>query len=165
MVEQHFSFLVFCGALAIFIYGMQVGRMGLQLAGGNRLRAIISSLTQNRIYGLGIGAVTTLILQSSSVTTVMLVGLAGSQLINLTQAMAVTLGADVGTSLIVFLFSIKKIAEYSLIILILGVLIDLIGKKKKTRYISMIFLGFGFVFFGLNLMRRAYEMNMRRAAR
>ncbi|MDO8644882.1 MAG: Na/Pi cotransporter family protein [bacterium] len=151
-MPQTFSFLVFLGALAIFIYGMQVGRIGLQLAGGNRLRAIISSITQNRLYGLGVGAITTLILQSSSVTTVMLVGLAGSQIINLTQAMAVILGADIGTSLIVFLFSIKKIAEYSLMILILGVLIDLFGKKKKTRYLSMILLGFGFVFFGLNLM-------------
>ncbi|MBI1909379.1 MAG: Na/Pi cotransporter family protein [Deltaproteobacteria bacterium] len=155
MIEQHFSLIVFLGALAIFLYGMKIGRIGLQLAGGERLRAMIASLTENRFYGLGVGALTTLILQSSTAMTVMLVGLASSQLITLAQAMGVILGADVGTTLVVFLLSVRKIAEYALLILIVGVLIDLIGKKKRTRYVSMIFLGFGFVFFGMNLMTQA----------
>lgn len=154
-VSHPFSMLVFLGALAIFLYGMRLGRIGLQLAGGDRLRALIASVTNNRVMAMGIGAVTTLILQSSSATTVMLVGLASSQLINITQAMAVILGADVGTSLTVLLLSVKKMSEYALIILILGVLLDLVSKKKRTRYYSMIFLGFGFVFYGMNLMTQS----------
>ncbi|MDO8461350.1 MAG: Na/Pi cotransporter family protein, partial [Deltaproteobacteria bacterium] len=155
MSTDHFSILLFLGALAIFLYGMRIGRIGLQLAGGERLRAMIASLTENRFYGVGVGALTTLILQSSTAMTVMLVGLAGSQLITLTQAMGVILGADVGTTLIVFLLSVKKVADYALVILIVGVLVDLLAKKKRTRYFSMVILGFGFVFFAMNLMVQA----------
>jgi phosphate:Na+ symporter len=84
----------------------------------------------------------------------MLVGFASTGVITLTQAMGVILGADIGTTFVMILLSIKEIADYALLLLIAGVVLDILSKKKKGRYISMVFLGFGFVFFGMQLMVR-----------
>lgn len=147
-----FSFIWFLGAVAIFLYGIRVSRVGLQLLGGDRLRAMITSLTENRFIGVAVGAFVTIILQSSSATVNMLVAFAGAGLITLFQAMGVLLGADIGTTFVVVLLSIRKFSEYAMIVLVVGVVLDLFGEKKRTRYISMICVGFGFIFFGLHLM-------------
>ena len=147
-----FSFIWFLGAVAIFLYGIRVSRVGLQLLGGDRLRAMITSLTENRLLGVTVGAFVTIILQSSSATVNMLVAFAGAGLITLFQAMGVLLGADIGTTFVVVLLSIRKFSEYAMIVLVVGVILDLFGEKKRTRYISMICVGFGFIFFGLHLM-------------
>ncbi len=152
---EPFSAITFLGALAIFIYGIRLSRIGIQLLAGDRLRSLITSLTHNRLKGLVAGILTTLILQSSTATSVMLVGFAASGAITLTQAMGVLLGADIGTTLVVALLSVKKIADYALLMLVVGVILDFISRRKKTRYGSMIFLGFGFVFFGMQLMIRS----------
>ncbi|MBI2083446.1 MAG: Na/Pi cotransporter family protein [Deltaproteobacteria bacterium] len=151
---EAFSGLAFLGAIAIFIYGIRQSRAGLQLLAGNQLRSIISSLTENRFSSLLTGIVVTFILQSSAATTVMLVGLSANATISLIQAMGVILGADIGSTFVVVLLSLRGVADYALILLILGVLIDLFSKSKKTRYISMLFVGFGLVFFGMQLMIR-----------
>ncbi|QQR79472.1 MAG: Na/Pi cotransporter family protein [Deltaproteobacteria bacterium] len=147
----HFSIIAFLGAMAIFLYGIKLSRVGVQLLVGNRLKDLISTITQNRITALITGMVTTLILQSSTATTVMLVGFARSGVITLTQAMGVILGADIGTTFVVILFSIKEISEYALLLLVAGIILDFFRSKKAT-YLGMIFLGFGFVFFGMKLM-------------
>jgi len=149
---DHFSIVWFLGAVAIFLYGIRVSRIGLQLWGGDRLRGMIASLTENRLMGVAVGAFVTLILQSSSATSNMLVSFSGAGLMSLRQAMGVLLGADIGTTLVVVLLSIKKFSEYAMIVLVIGVVIDMASHKKKTRYISMIFIGFGFIFLGLRLM-------------
>jgi len=149
---DHFSIVWFLGAVGIFLYGIRVGRIGLQLWGGDRLRGMIASLTENRFMGLAVGAFVTVILQSSSATVNMLVSFAGAGLLTLPQAMGVLLGADIGTTFVVVLLSIRKISEYSMLILLLGVVMDMVSRKKRTRYISMVFVGFGFIFFGLHLM-------------
>lgn len=151
-MSSSFSALAFLGAMAIFMYGIRLSRMGVQLAAGDRLKPLISSLTDNRFSALVIGILTTLILQSSTATTVMLVSFASTGAITLAQAMGVILGADIGTTFVVLLFSIRNIADYALILLIVGVVLDVVSSRKKTRYFSMIILGFGFVFFGMNLM-------------
>src|ERR1043165_2752044 len=102
---DHFSIVWFLGAVAIFLYGIRVSRIGLQLWGGDRLRGMIASLTENRLMGAAVGVFFTLILQSSSATSNMLVSFSGAGLMSLRQAMGVLLGADIGTTLVVVLLS------------------------------------------------------------
>jgi len=152
MTFHTFSLLTFCGAVAIFIYGIRLIRSGIQLLAGDRLRVVISRLTENRFLAVGIGALVTLIFQSSNATTITLVGFAASGTITLIQAMGVILGAGIGTTVVVMLLAVKAIAEYSLLFLVAGVLIDVLSRRKRAHYISMIFFGVGFIFFGMRLM-------------
>jgi phosphate:Na+ symporter len=149
---EPFSAIAFLGALAIFMYGIRISRIGIQLLAGDRLRSLVASLTDNRFSALVTGILVTMILQSSTATTVMLVGFAATGAISLIQAMGVLLGADIGTTFVVILLSIRKIADFSLLMLAAGVVLDILSKKKRSRYISMVILGFGFVFFGMQLM-------------
>ncbi|HSA60550.1 MAG TPA: Na/Pi cotransporter family protein [bacterium] len=151
-MDSSFSGLAFLGALAIFMYGIRLSRVGVQLIAGDRLRPLVASLTENRFSALVIGILTTLILQSSTATTVMLVSFAATGVISLVQAMGVILGADIGTTFVVLLFSVRHIADYALLLLVAGVILDIASRRKKSRYLSMIILGFGFVFFGMKLM-------------
>ena len=143
-MSSELSFISFLGAIAIFLYGIRISRIGLQLWGGDRLRGLITSLTENRLMGLGVGIFVTVILQSSSATVNMLVSFAGAGLMSLSQAMGVLLGADIGTTFVVILLSVRQISQYALLILVLGVLIEMGSKTKRTRYISMVLTGFGF---------------------
>jgi len=136
-----FSFLSFCGAVAIFIYGIRLGRSGVQLLAGDRLRVIIAHLTENRFMALGVGALATLILQSSNATAITLVGFVATGTMTLTQAMGVILGADLGTTIVVLLLAVKQIATYSLLLLMVGIAVDLIGRTKRSHYLSMILIG------------------------
>ena len=91
----------------------------------------------------------TLILQSSTAVTMMLVGFASTGIITLGQAMGVILGADIGTSIVALLFSIRNLADYALILVGIGVFVDILSSQKKTRHIAMVILGFGFTFLGM----------------
>jgi len=152
MQFTHFSYLAFLGAISIFIYGIRLARSGVQVLAGDRLRVILARLTDNRLMALGIGALVTLILQSSNATAISLVGFAATGSMSLTQAMGVLLGADIGSTLVVILLSVKEIAEYSWILIIVGVLIALLRKSRRGKNLSMVFMGVGFVFFGMKLM-------------
>lgn len=117
------------------------------------MRLGIARLTQNRFLGLGFGALATVILQSSTATILMLMGLASTGLLTLSQSFAVILGADIGTTLVVILLSIKKIADYALLLVVFGfVLEDLLKNSKPVSYIGRILFGFGMVFYGMKLM-------------
>lgn len=157
MGDAHFSVISFLGAMAIFLYGIKLSRVSVQLLVGNRLKDVISTITYNRFAALVIGMLTTLILQSSTATSVMLVGFARSGVISLSQAMGVILGADVGTTFVVMLFSIKQFSEYALLLLVVGILLEFFN-EKKIKHTGMIFLGFGFVFFGMKLMIQSSMM-------
>lgn len=149
---EQFEFLWFFGSLAIFLYGIRLSRQGLQLWFGDRLKPLMARLTQNRFSSFAIGILITLVFQSSSATVITLASFAGSGSITLFQAMGVMLGADIGTTLVVLLLSMQSIANYALLFLALGVLIELYGKSKKSHYLAMILMGFGFIFFGLKLL-------------
>lgn len=144
------------GGLAIFIYGMQLGGEGLQKAAGDTLRNLLHRLTSHRLMGVMAGAVVTVLIQSSSATTVMLVGFAGAQLISLQQSIGVILGADIGTTLTVQLIAFK-VTDYALLMIALGLVIRLAGRRQRHRYIGQVILGFGFIFFGMGLMSRSVE--------
>ncbi|MBU0505870.1 MAG: Na/Pi cotransporter family protein [bacterium] len=149
---NEFDWTMMVGGLAFFFFGLQTARDGLQLAAGERLKLLMGRITNNRFMALGLGALVTIILQSSSATTVILVSFAETQLITLFQAIGVILGADIGTTLVVVLLSFKKITKFALVIFAIGLALENLSKKQQTRYIGSIILGFGLIFFGMHLM-------------
>lgn len=154
---QPFYWTEMIGGLAFFFIGLQAIKEALQLMAGTKIKSTLGKLTTNRFMALFTGVLITFFLQSSSATTVLLVSLAGTQYLNLNQAFGVILGADIGTTFVVILLSIKKITEYSLLIIAFGFALKILAKRTKTKHIGSVFLGFGLVFFGMNLMSHAAE--------
>jgi len=146
-------FLVFglLGGLGIFLMGMELSGDGLKKAAGDRMRGILSALTSKRVLALIIGVVATAVLQSSSATTVMLVGFVSATIMNLTQAIGVTIGAKIGTTITAQLIAFN-LSEYSLMLVALGFLLRVASKKKSLKQAGSIILGFGLIFFGLGVM-------------
>lgn len=142
------------GGLGIFLYGMGLGSGGLQKVAGDRLRGILSALTTNRFLGLLVGIVITGIVQSSSATSVMVVGLVSSALMTLQQAIGVLMGAHIGTTITVQLIAFN-VSDYALLLVGAGFLITILTKRKFYIYIGEIILGFGFIFFGMAVMSQA----------
>ena len=133
------------GGLAIFLFGMSLCSEGLQKASGSALKAIIHRLTSNPVMGVAVGAVVTVLIQSSSATTVILVGLVGASLMTLKQSIGVILGADVGTTLTVQLIAFN-ITAYALLMIAVGFGIRFLAKRRRYRYIGQIIFGFGLIF-------------------
>ncbi len=146
----------FLGAVAILLYGLQLAGNGLQEITGARFRALIASVTRNRFVGAGVGALLTAIIQSSSATTVILVGLTGAGMIQLSQTIPIILGADIGTTLTVQLIAlqIQKIAPF---VIASGFFLHFVAKKKRYKSIGHALLGFGFIFLALDMMNEAMK--------
>ena len=142
------------GGLAIFLHGIGLTREGLQVVAGERLRNLIFALSKNRIIALLSGIVVTAILQSSTASTVMIVGFTSTSLMTLRQAMAVLLGADIGTTITVQLISFH-LSAYSFTIISAGFLFRSISKRKRNQYIGQIIMGFGLLFLGMKLAEEA----------
>ena len=121
---------------------------------GNKMRTILASLTKNRIIALIVGAFVTMVVQSSSATTVMLVSFVQAGLLNLVQSMGVILGADIGTTITAQMIAFK-LTDYALLMVAIGFLAKLLGKTEKSKSIGDIILGFGILFFGMKLMSDA----------
>ncbi|MEG0728316.1 MAG: Na/Pi cotransporter family protein [Anaerovoracaceae bacterium] len=140
------------GGLAIFIYGMNLMSDGLQKAAGDKMRNILSMLTANPILGVLAGALTTAVLQSSSATTVMVIGFVSAGLMKLPQAISVVLGANIGTTITAQLIAFK-IGDYAWIFVFIGfVLYFFVKKKESIRDLGQILFGFGVLFVGINTM-------------
>lgn len=139
------------GGLGLFIYGMHIMSEGLKTVAGNKMKKLLEVLTNNRIKAVLVGTVVTMIVQSSSTTTVMVVGFVNAALMSLTQAAGVILGANIGTTVTAQLiaFNVTAVAP---IFIGLGTIMALFAKKKKHRDIGSIVLGFGILFFGIALM-------------
>ena len=125
---------------------------GMQAVAGERLRKLIRAVTDNRFIACGVGASITGIVQSSSVTTVMVVGMVNAGLMTLKQATGVIMGTNIGTTITAWLIALH-LADYGLPILGISALIFLFSKNQKLQYTAMVFLGLGMVFFGLELMK------------
>ena len=139
------------GGLAIFIYGMNLMSEGLQKVAGERMKHILDILTKNVFFGVIAGALTTMVLQSSSATTVMVIGFVSAGLMTLPQAISVILGANIGTTVTAQLIAFK-LSDYIWPILFIGFLLHLISKKEKTRDIGLTIFAFGLLFVGLETM-------------
>jgi len=139
----------------LLLYGMRLVGHGLQKAAGARLRSFLLSAMSNRFKGMMVGAAITALLQSSSATTVLLVGFVGSGLIALPQTMGVILGADIGTTLTVQIIAFK-VYDYAIAVVGLGVLVMFLSKKGPVRHAGLAILGFGFVFLALKILTTAF---------
>lgn len=139
------------GGLGLFLYGMHVMSTGLQKVAGSKLKDIISMLTSNRIMGVMVGALVTAIVQSSSATTVMVVGFVNAGMMQLAQAASVIMGANIGTTITAQIISFR-IDKYAPIIIGIAVGVWLFTKNRKTKQMAEAFIGFGMLFIGMKMM-------------
>ena len=142
------------GGLGIFLLGMKYMSEGMQAVAGAGLRRMIGIATNNRILATLVGVAVTCLVQSSSITTVMVVGFVNSSLMTLTQAAGVIMGANIGTTITGWIL-VLKIGKYGLPILGVAAFTYLFSKGDRVRYIAMAIMGIGMVFFGLELMKGA----------
>jgi phosphate:Na+ symporter len=147
--------MVALGGLGIFMLGMKYMSEGMQAVAGNSLRRMISLVTDNRLMATGAGTGVTLLIQSSTVTTVIVVGLVNAGLMQLHQAIGVIMGANIGTTITGWIL-ILKIGEYGLPILGAAALVYLFSRRDLPRFIAMAVMGLGMIFFGLELMKNGF---------
>ena len=140
------------GGLGIFLLGMKYMSEGMQVIAGDRLRTLIHKVTDNRFMATGIGAFITALIQSSSVTTVMVIGMVNAGIMTLRQSIGVIMGANIGTTITAWIISLN-IADYGLPMLGLATFVYLFAKKTKIRNTAMMILGLGMIFFGLEVMK------------
>ena len=151
----------FVGGLGMFIYGMQIMAQGLENAAGNKMKSLLEILTRNKLMGVILGAAITAVIQSSSATTVMVVGFVNAGIMNLTQAMGVIMGANIGTTVTGWLVSAVEWAKFlspsklAPIAVMLGVIVMLTGKRRSSKEIASIIIGFGLLFIGITTMSSA----------
>ncbi|MBQ4058696.1 MAG: Na/Pi cotransporter family protein [Lachnospiraceae bacterium] len=144
------------GGLALFLYGMQMMSAGLEAAAGNKMKQILEKLTANRFLGVLVGAVITAIIQSSSATTVMVVGFVNSGMMTLRQAVWIIMGANIGTTITGQLIALD-VGAIAPIIAFLGVAVVVFSKNVKLHHIGNIFAGLGILFIGMDMMGAAMK--------
>lgn len=148
--------LALLGGLALFLYGMQMMSAGLEAAAGNKMKSILEKLTSNRIKGVLVGAGITAVIQSSSATTVMVVGFVNSGLMTLKQAVWIIMGANIGTTITGQLIALD-IGAIAPLFAILGVGAMMFVKSEQVHHISSILAGLGILFMGMDMMGAAME--------
>lgn len=152
---------MFAGGLGMFIYGMQIMSQGLENAAGNKMKSLLEVLTKNKLMGVALGALITAVIQSSSATTVMVVGFVNAGIMNLTQAMGVIMGANIGTTITGWIVSMGEWASFlkpstlAPIAIVVGVVVMMVGKRRATKDVASIVVGFGLLFVGIDNMSSA----------
>lgn len=144
------------GGLALFLYGMQMMSTGLEVAAGNKMRVILEKLTANRFVGVLVGAVITAIIQSSSATTVMVVGFVNSGMMTLNQAIWIIMGANIGTTITGQLIALD-VSEIAPLVAFLGVVAIVFLKNEKVKHVGEILAGIGVLFIGMDMMGSAMK--------
>lgn len=144
------------GGLGLFLFGMKLMSEGLEKAAGAKMRNILEVMTKNRFVGVVVGALFTAVIQSSSATTVMVVSFVNAQLMTLSQAAGVIMGANIGTTITSQLVSLD-LSGIAPIFLFIGVIMVMFSKKQIVRKIGEVVLGFGVLFMGLNIMSSSME--------
>ena len=164
-----FSILAMVGGLSLFMYGMNTMGDGLSKLAGGKLAGILEKLTSKRIYAVILGMVVTAVIQSSSATTVMVVGFVNSGIMNLNQAVGIIIGANIGTTLTSWLLSLVgveggnffmnllKPSSLSPIMALIGILMIMSKKSQKSKDIGSIFIGFAILMFGMETMSDAVK--------
>jgi phosphate:Na+ symporter len=145
------TLLALFGGLALLLYGMQLIGEGLQRAAGGHLRHLLTSMTRNRLAAVGSGALVTAIIQSSSATTLMLIGFVSAGLLSFRQALGVILGADIGTTFTVQLLAFK-IQDLSLLFVGAGFAVSFFARRGTAKSVGLAILGFGLIFLGMKVM-------------
>ncbi|HUS73920.1 MAG TPA: Na/Pi cotransporter family protein [Sedimentisphaerales bacterium] len=149
------------GGLGLFLYGMIQMSEGLKKAAGKRLKNILESMTRNRVIGCLVGAGITALIQSSSASTVMVVGFVNAGLLTLKQAISVIIGTNIGTTATAWLVSISgfefKITTYALPAIAVGFGLQIFGRTRTMKNIGEIILGFGILFIGIDFMKGGFD--------
>jgi phosphate:Na+ symporter len=143
------------GGLGLFLFGMKIMSEGLQKIAGRSMRKILEMLTKTTIAGVAVGAGVTAIIQSSSATTIMLIGFVQAGLMNLKQSIGIIYGANIGTTITAQIIAFK-IHKYALPAIGLGVFLYFFIPRKNLKYFGQILLGFGMLFFGLAVMTEVF---------
>lgn len=144
------------GGLGLFLYGMNIMAAGLEKSAGDKLKKFIEILTSNRIMAVIVGALVTVVVQSSSATTVMVVGFVNAGVMKLTQAVGVIMGANIGTTITAQLVSIN-LTQLAPISVGIGVGIWLFSSNRKVKNFAEIIIGFGILFLGMDMMKHAVK--------
>jgi len=139
------------GGLGMFLYGMEMMSDGMKIAAGNKMRSVLEKLTSNRFLAVGVGAFVTMVIQSSSATTVMLVSFVNSGLLTFVQGLGVILGSNIGSTITAQIVAFK-VTDYALALVAIGALTALFSKKDSTKNIGFVILGFGLLFYGMKVM-------------
>ncbi|MBQ3180886.1 MAG: Na/Pi cotransporter family protein [Firmicutes bacterium] len=162
-----FSWFTWFGGLAFFLYGMNIMSEGLERQSGNSLSALLEKMTSNPIKGVLLGAAVTAVIQSSSATTVMVVGFVNSGIMKLRQALSIIMGANIGTTITAWFLSLISIdsgniwvkllkpSSFSPIIAVVGIFLFMFTKSQRKRDIGAICLGFALLMFGMDTMSDA----------
>lgn len=153
--------LDFLGGFGLFMFGMEFMGEGLQKAAGSRMKNILGALTRNRLLGILVGAGVTALIQSSSATTVMVVGFVNVGLLSLKQAVGVIMGANIGTTITSWIVALGEWTQYlkpsvlAPIFLVIGIVLVMFAKNSQVKSIGQIIFGFGSLFLGLDMMSEA----------
>ena len=154
---QVFSLLMgLFGGLALFLYGMDELSESLRSVAGGRMKALLSRLTTNRVTAAFSGALVTAVIQSSSVTTVLVVGFISAGLMTMVQSVGVIMGANIGTTITAQIIAFK-VTEYALLLIAAGFVIRFLAKRQRVRHQGMILMGLGLIFFGMGVMGDAMD--------
>ncbi len=153
-ISWFMMFVGLLGGLVFFLYGMDKMSSGMKSTAGNSMRTILASLTRNKYIAFVVGAFVTMIIQSSSATTVMLVSFVQAELMTFAQSLGVILGAKIGTTITAQMVAFK-LTDYAMIMIVVGFGVRLLAKSEKARSIGEILLGFGMLFYGMKLMSDA----------
>ncbi|MBN1817440.1 MAG: Na/Pi cotransporter family protein [Sedimentisphaerales bacterium] len=149
------------GGLGLFLIGMGMMSEGLKEVAGRKLKQVLESMTKQPLVGFAMGTLITGLIQSSSATTVMIIGLINAGLLTLRQAICVIFGANVGTTVTAWIVSLTQfegfnITDYALPAIMIGFLLQVLGKKRKTKSVGKIIIGFSVLFIGLGFMKDAF---------
>ena len=155
------SLFGFLGGLGMFLYGMNIMADGMQKTAGGKMKQFLGMLTNNRVMAVALGALITAIIQSSGATTVMVVGFVSAGVLNLTQAVGVIMGANIGTTITAWIVSMSQLGDafevmkpsfYAPLIIGIGALLMVFSKKQSRKLVGEIFVGLGLLFVGLDFM-------------
>ncbi len=147
----YLNYITLAGGIGMFLYGIKIMGEGLELAAGNRLKKMLEKITSNKIVAVLVGATITALIQSSAATTVMVVGFVNTGLMQLSQAVGVIMGANIGTTMTSVLISLN-LSDFAPIFIFLGVALLTFSKKKTVKFVGQIITGFGLLFLGIHTM-------------
>lgn len=150
------NFITFAGGLGLLLYGIKIMGEGLELAAGAKLKTLLEKMTRNRFLAVLVGFVITTLIQSSSATTVMVVGFVNTGIMNLTQAIGVIMGANIGTTTTSVLVSLN-LTGVAPIAIFFGAFMMLFAKKNSLKHVGQAIAGFGMLFMGMELMQNAMD--------
>ena len=133
------------GGMGMFLYGMEMMSDGMKMTAGDSMRVILEKLTSNKFLAVFVGAFVTMVIQSSSATTVMLVSFVNSGLLNFTQALGVILGSNIGSTVTAQIVAFK-VTDYALLLIAVGAMMSLFSKKETVKNLGFVILGFELLF-------------------